>query len=772
VRSSDSGRASNLPAELTSLVGRRDELKSIRTRLGTARLLTLTGPGGVGKTRLALRTARDLSAHFADGAHFVSLAEVPAGGDVAARVAATLGLQDRSSAWSLDLLGDYLSERRALLVLDNCEHVLEGAAILAGTVLRRCPDLQILATSRQALGVAGEVVELVAPMSMPSGEHGTASEAWRSDAVSLFVERAAARAGGFTLDANSAPAVLELCRELDGLPLALELAAVRLDSLGIVSLTDGLRTKLQLLGIGDRSHLPHQRTMEATIDWSYQLLPPDERRLFARLSVFAGGFEIDAAQTVCGDAALPGPMIPELVATLVEKSLVHRVKQADRERFRVLEILRQFGARQLDASDRELELRRRHLRWIAELAAVAGAHDDREVAAFSRLRLERANLWSALEFSLGDEGATEIGVRICADLLEYWLTDGDFSKLLDALTSFVDALPAPSRARADALWVSAIIRASLSDGGRAMSEATEALQIGRLIGDASAVAFGLMAVGGASWVAGRQDEAIANATEAIALGKTMGFDFAVLAAMDVKGIAQVFSGDLDGGIATGHETIALSERMGEKAVRAYALHFLSIAELRAGRIGEAVRLARRGLEVRQELGDVPGIANLAEILAFAASASGDHLRATTLLGGADGIWRMASGKEYEPLLPDQDRTRQAAVAALGAGPYAEAFEVGRAMSRDEVIRYGLGFAPARPPLAATTSQTFRGLSRREMEVARLIADGASNADAASQLFISERTVESHVTSIFNKLGVDSRVQVTRWITEVEDLSPA
>ena len=246
----------------------------------------------------------------------------------------------------------------------------------------------------------------------------------------------------------------------------------------------------------------------------------------------------------------------------------------------------------------------------------------------------------------------------------------------------------------------------------------------------------------------------------------MGLEFAELAAMDVKGIAQVFSGDLEAGTATGQETIALSEKLGEKAVRAYAMHFLAIAALRAGRLDEAVRLARIGLEIRRELGDVTGIAHLAEVLAFAAGVNRDHVRATTLLGGADGIWLAASGKEYQPLLPDQEGAMAAARAALGEAAYRETFKAGRGMSREDVIAYALGSVPPPKRVATSAPQLHGGLSRREMEVARLMAEGASNAQTASQLFISERTVESHVTNIFNKLGVDSRVQVARWVTTI------
>ena len=768
-----SQRASHLPAELTSLVGRRAELAAIRRHLGEAPLVTLTGPGGVGKTRLALRTARDLAGHYRDGATFVALAEVRESAGVTAAIVGALGLQDRSTEWSGAMLVTQLVDRRLLLVLDNCEHVLDEAASLAGTLLRGCPDLQVIATSRQALGVAGEVTEEILAMSMPDPADSAPGEAWRSDAVSLFVERAAARRGGFALDANSAPAVLELCRRLDGLPLALELAAVRLDALGIGALTSGLDERMTLLGTGDRSYLPHQRTMEATIDWSYQLLDDAERLLWSRLSVFVGGFEIDAIEAVCADDELPRASIAGLVASLVEKSLVHRLQRTGRERFRILEVLRDFARERLREHGTERDLRLRHLAWVRSVAAVAGAHDSREAAAFARIRADRSNLWAALEFCAGDAELAEQGVAICRDLFEYWLTEGHFSKVIGILTAFLDAAPGPSKMRADALWVSSLLSAAQSDHDKALAHGEEALAVGRAVGDAASVAFALIALGAACWVGSRPEEAIAHADQAVKLGQAMGLPFATLAAMDVRGIAEVFSGDLDAGIRTGYETIALSEQSGEGAVRAYAYHFLSIAELRAGNPGEGKRLARAGIEIRRDLGDVTGVAHLAEVLAFVAIAEGDHRRATTLLGGADALWRIAAGKEYEPLLAAQADAAAAARGRLGQRGYDAAFGAGQAMSRDELIGYSLGLAePPAPARRPAVAEQPGGLSRREMEVARLVADGTSNAAVATQLFISERTVESHVANIFNKLGIDSRVAIARWVTALDAVGGA
>ncbi len=417
----------NLPAELTSFVGRRDELAAIKRSLGTARLLTLTGPGGVGKTRMALRTARDLAQHYADGVWWVPLAALQDPLQVTQAVATALGLHDRSTPWSLPMLEEHLARTRMLLVIDNCEHLLEAVAVLAGKLLRACPDVAILVTSRQALGIAGEVVEQLPPMSMPETDNASSTEAWRSDAVTLFVDRAAARGGGFTLDANSAPAVLEICRGLDGLPLALELAAVRLDALGISALAAGLRERMLRLGTGDRSDLPRQRTMEAAIDWSYQLLAPDEQRLWARLSVFAGGFEIDAAQEVCGDEALDPVSISGLLAELVEKSVLKRFQGGGRERFRMLEILRQFGAERLRDAGSEQDFRVRHAEWIGRLAAEVARQPDRLVDLFQRARAEQTNIWTALDFCLANEGEVERGIAICRDLYTFWLTEGRFT---------------------------------------------------------------------------------------------------------------------------------------------------------------------------------------------------------------------------------------------------------------------------------------------------------------------------------------------------------
>jgi predicted ATPase len=362
-------RPSNLPADLTSFVGRRQELRQVKRLLTTTRLLTLAGSGGAGKTRLALRAAAEMSRGFPDGAWLVQLASVHDPLLVTQAVFNALGVHDLSAGLSLSSLTEYVAGKRLLLVLDNCEHLLDACAVLAVTLVKACPELRLLATSRQALGVVGEVRMVVPPMSLPTEEDGVSVQRLlSSDAVLLFSERAAAVVPGFTVDAENAAAVLDLCRRLDGIPLALELAAVRLGSLSLDQLNHGLPSELSILGRGDRGVESRQQTLEATISWSYRLLDEQERLLWARLSVFAGGFEDDAVVQVCSGTGVLAGRIVELLGALVDKSIVKRELAGSSARYGLLDTLRQYGRQRLRELGAELATQKRHLDWICALA--------------------------------------------------------------------------------------------------------------------------------------------------------------------------------------------------------------------------------------------------------------------------------------------------------------------------------------------------------------------------------------------------------------------
>jgi non-specific serine/threonine protein kinase len=764
--------AGNLPVELTSFVGRRQGLAELKRALASTRLLTLTGAGGVGKTKLALRAGRESARQYPDGVWFVELAPVQDPALVPQAAFTALGLQDHSSSWAVSTLAAYLADKRPLLILDNCEHVHEAAAVLAGTLLRACPDLRILATSRQALGVTGEVVIDVPTLSLTEAGEASVTGLLQSDAVTLFVERASAVQQGFGVDATNAAAILRVCTHLEGIPLALELAAVRLNALGLDGLDRGLRTRLDALGTGDRSVALRQQTLEAAIDWSYQLLSEDERLLWARLSVFAGGFELDAAQAVCAGDGLEAEEIPELIGSLVEKSVIKRQGNSV-DRFRLLEPLRQFGRDRLRDAGAEATLRTRHRDWIIHLATVAGASDARQVEAFERIRVERANVWSALDFCLSDPAEAESGAAICQGLWPYWASQGPATEVRSLYAALIERIPGPTRARGQLLWISSFAAASQGDQSTALQSGTEALEIGRSIGDPEVVAWALQSLGVTAYLENRLDDAIAYATETLALARAMGWPFTALSAATLLGTAHTFRGELDEGIAIARDGIRSSEELGETWERAYLHHFLAVALLHKGEPDEAEVHARRSLELKRALGDLIGMAWAVEALALIAMSRGASERSATLLGAGEAIWRSIPTTIHEPFRADHDRTEADARAALGTTRFETAHRAGLEMTRDKVVDYALEVRPSAARAAARQPESTDGpLSRREMEVAGLLADGATNLQVAARLFISERTVESHVASIFNKLGVDSRLQVARWFASTQEAALA
>jgi predicted ATPase len=484
-------RPGNLPAELTSFVGRRRELSEVKRLLATTRLLTLTGSGGAGKTRLALRAAAELGRSFPDGVWLVPLASIDDPELVIQAVFSALGLQDMSSGWSLSTLSGYLADKHLLLVLDNCEHLLDSCALLAVTLLRACPELRVLATSRQGLGTTGETRMRVPPLSLP--EEGTSpslEQLTTYEAVTLLSERAAAVLPGFRVDGGNAAAVLRLCRRLDGMPLALELAAVRLEGMTVEQVVRVLERELPVLGRGDRGAEARQRTLEATIGWSYGLLEEEERRLWARLSVFTGGVDEDAAMTVCSGGELPPEGVAEQLASLVEKSIVQRDPERRPVRYAMLETVRQYGRRRLRELGEEVELQRRHRDWILQLAVAVGAHDRRESELFNRIQLELDNVWSALDFCRRHPGEAAAGIQICRQLYPYcWSRGplGDVRRILEALLPLTTESSVP---RGWCIFTVAGLAVLQNDAAVALPLMAESLRIGREHNDAELIGWG------------------------------------------------------------------------------------------------------------------------------------------------------------------------------------------------------------------------------------------------------------------------------------------
>ena len=754
----------NLPVELTSFVGRRHEVADLTRMLPTSRLLTLTGPGGVGKTKLALRAARETARMYPDGTWFVELAAVQDPALVTQAAFAALGLQDRAARPSMSRLTDYLAGKRCLLILDNCEHVLASAALLATGILRSAPDVRILATSRQALGVTGEIVVDVPTLSLPEAARPPLAEALLSDAVALFVERAQAVDRDFHLDEGNAAAVASVCAKLDGMALAIELASVRLHALGLEALEQSLTARLGVLGTGDPTRPHRQQTLDATMDWSYRLLDDTERLLWRRLSIFAGGFEGGSAAEVCSDDALPADRIRDLVARLVERSILKRRDGPRGGRFRILEPLRQFGRERLEESGELTVMLRRHRDWIGTLAVLAGATDSHQLEAIERIRTERANVWSALDFCRSTPSEAEVGAEIVGDLWIFWLSQGPATDVDRLIADLLELVPTNSHAQGTLLWVGGLLQSQLGDKDRAARMGAEGIAVGRKIGDPNIVFWSMQTVAVAAYLDGRSDDAIAIGVESLALATAMGWPFARLSATMCFVMGHSASGG-DQLIARAREGIAMSEVLGETWERGSFYQFLAVGLLRRDDLTEALRAGRRSLALRRDLGDFVGVALALETVAVIESATGAASRAATILGIAAALWESIPAPILEPLRAGHDRVELQARETLGDAEFDAAFLAGKALPRDDAVDYALDTEPVAraTPSIARVAMPSDGLSRREREVATLVAGGSTNAEVAGSLFISERTVESHLASIFNKLGVDNRMQLARWV---------
>jgi len=759
---------SNLPSELTSFVGRREELREVKRLLTTTRLLTLTGSGGVGKTKLALRAVADMSRGFPDGVWLVLLGSIHDPLLAAQAVLSALGVQDLSAGLSLSSLTEYLAGKRLLLVLDNCEHLLDACAVLASTLITTCPDVHVLATSRQALGVAGEVRMVVPPMSLPGeGEEVSVQRLLGSDAVWLLAERASAVVPGFAVEPANAADVLVLCRKLDGIPLALELAAVRLASLSLEQLNRGLASELSILGTANRGAEARQQTLEATIGWSYGLLDEQERLLWARLSVFAGGFEEDAAIEVCSDPRIPAGRITGLLGALVDKSILKRqLRGACPPRYWLLETMRQYGRDRLRGLDEQTATQQRHFDWIRVLAEAIGAWDARQVALFDRMHREQDNLWAALEFCSRQPAGVAAAAELAQHLLPYWASRGPFGDVRRVLTSLAELAPADSATRGRLLWVAAVMASSQNDYDACAALAEESLRIGTAARDVEVTGWALIV----SSVPRFRYEDLAGAKEcaesALLLARLMHLDHIELDAHNTLCTILIASGEIDRAIELGERGVALSEECGESWCRGYQLGFLATACWLRGSREKAEALAREAAVCKHMIDDRNGLTMALETLAWMAAERGAHDRAGLLLGCAQRVYDASSLTLIELYREQHERSVSNVVRGIGQKAFDAAFARGRAMTIHEGVAFAVaGTARPEQPDPAARTEPHAVLTGRQLEIARLVADDLTNRQIAARLFLSERTVETHVTNILNKLGLGSRLQISRWMAE-------
>ncbi len=815
----------NLPAPMSSFVGREREMLDVKRALSMTRLLTLTGAGGSGKTRLSLEVARDLAGTYPGGVWLVELAPLSELGLVAQEVARTLGIKERPGEPLADTLVDFLTGKEMLLILDNCEHLVEEAARLVDVLLASCPNLSLLATSREPLGVSGEVNRTVPPLSLPDAANGgvTAEALMRYEAVRLFVDRARLRLPDFELTQENIRAVAGICRKLAGVPLAIELATARMGALAVEQVAQKLEASLDVLKSNIRSAHPRQQTLRATLDWSHDLLPKNERAFFARLSVFAGGWTLEAAEAVCSLGGIEKDDVLNLLGGLVDKSLVVAGSGTDGAvRYGMLEPIRQYAKEKLGHSGEVREVRGRHAVFFLALAEEAEPEllwggEEQQRAWLELLEADHDNIRIALTWMIEREDA-DLGLRFAGALYWFWHVRAYFDEArrwLEGAMTKQGWTSATTRAKAlDALaWVAY----NQDDVDRAEAAATEGLELSEEaeIEPSLLVSFQVL-LGEAARTRGDSDRAKELHEGALALSRKTG---------DKRDISLALNGLADFWMEQENyvqskelyeESIALLRELGATVHLANGLINLGYLFLIEGDAERAGALNGEAAALLRKVGNRSSLPTALDNLGWATLLRGDHERAKAFyeeslrscLGLGEKVFAAEKGIAAESLdglacvagiLGEDERAARMFGAArtlhetvgyhhapaeralrepyltnvrsrLEEASWEAAFAEGWAMTFEKAVEYALSGAYASPAGNADGSGVSENpplvaLTPRGREVATLVARGLTNRQIATDLSISEHTVATHIAKIMKKLGLHSRAQISAWVTE-------
>ena len=707
----------NLPTHLTTFVGREADLRSLKSLLRSSRLVTLTGTGGAGKSRLAAEVARASSQVWPDGVLWMELADED---DVAAAVVGRLELPGRGAPQ--EVVASWLASRHALLVLDNCEHVIAQAASFCHLLLQRCPELTILATSREPLGVAGEVRWPVTALGDP-------------DALSLFEVRARLVAPNFKLAAANRGPVVAICERLDRLPLAIEMAAARLDLMSEQELLANLNDRFRLLASGARTAPERQQTMAAAIDWSHRLLTPEEARLFRRLAVFQGGFTLEAARAVGAN----GDTL-RLLNGLVQKSMVVADRVSDGStRFRLLESHHDYSIERLRESGELDAIQRRH-------------HDFFRTQAW-RWR-ESPNFWAAIAWA--KDNAEDAGLGLAVELAESEFSDQ--ARVRKLLMERLALAPTLDSVRARGLNVAARLASRQADDVAALRLADESIALAREVGDPRLIATMLRGAGVVYHTAGDLDGAKRMYDEALTLLEKSGDRRLAIDIQNQIGIIANERGDFESGLTILNDCVAFSRSTGDRLELSRYLESLANSQLGLGDVEEASASWAESLSIEHELNNPLGIVWAVGGLALVAAARKDEERALRLAAIIDRLSRESSFTTLPQRVSQLNQTVGRIRNKLGEQKSLGIWTEGQAMSSARALEYALGGSQLQVALTADSGP----LSRREREVAAMVAAGMTNKQIAEKLFIAERTAEGHVERIRNKLGVRSRTEVATW----------
>jgi predicted ATPase/class 3 adenylate cyclase/DNA-binding CsgD family transcriptional regulator/tetratricopeptide (TPR) repeat protein len=820
----------NLPSQATSFVGRVAELAELRELVARgSRLVTITGLGGIGKSRLALQVAADALDGAGDGVWLAELAPVADPELVAGTVAAVLQVREEPGRPVLDALVEAVGDRYLLVLLDNAEHVLGAAAKLADVMMRSCPRACLLVTSREPLGIGGEHVFRVPPLPVPPAGLADRDRLAAFESVQLFAERAAMHRQGFVVDAANAAAVASVCARLDGVPLALELAAARLGSLSVPEVSSRLDQRFRLLTGGSRTALARHQTLRALIDWSYDLLNPEEQIVLDRLSVFAGGWTLEAAEAVTSAGDTGGWQVLDHLAALVDKSLVQADEARGSTRYRLLETVRHYAAERLALrGDSELgRARAAHRDYYLALVETADTYlrGPEETVWLDRLEAEFDNIRAALAFSLADPGGAEPGLRLAAGLRWFCNLRGHGGEVLAALNVLLERPDArmPTRARARALTASCHLRDRFGDDSAVPSIADEAIEIARGLADDAVAADALSQLCWLRFEHGDLPAALAQIDEAVGLARTAGDPRLLAEILGHRAVYEGQVGNLDAAFADQDEAVTLSRATGDNYRLTTTLANLGVYEVVAGKheaarahLQEASMLAddhgyqNLSAGLQQQLGfaglldadprnarrhftdsldaaRITGVKSYVHAallgLALTAGADGDPTVAATLHGAADEYYEQA-GRGFEALEAElRDRDHVHLRAALGDGAFEAAYARGRTLSQADAIALATAAAGPDPGAVSTGSvpaapATAHGsadpLSERERDIVALLAGGATDAQIAGQLYLSVNTVRSHLERIRDKTGARRRTELARYAIQagIEPATPS
>ena len=809
-------RMGNLPAAVSSFIGREQQMREVRRLLTTTRLLTLTGSGGCGKTRLALECISDLLslAEYPDGIYWVELAGITEQELVPLAVASCLNVREHPGRNLTETLLDMLRTKQLLLVLDNCEHLLAACAQLIDQLLRALPNLQILTTSRETLRIPGETAWNVPPLSLPPTNPSFDPTALiQYEAVHLFVDRAKAIAPDFDLTSHNAQAVVKVCQRLDGLPLALELAAARVKVLGVVQIAERLDHALQLLTRGNTVASPRHHTLRAMLDWSHDLLSVQAQTLLRRLSVFAGSFTLEAAEEVCASDGIAQADVLDLLSDLVDKSLVGvERRQVGTPRYRLLETIRQYSQEQLERAGETSPFELRHAQWCLNLVAraEAGLRGAQQATWFEQIESEHDNL----RVGLSRASAPAMQLQLATALFYFWSRRGYLSEGRRWLTLALGNAQSlqPTSTYAKALYSAAQLAYLQGDSDSAHSLAVQSSAVSKQLNDNQSYAYALTFLGLAAAKQGDMQTARAVGTESVALFRGVGDAWGLAVALHNLGRTTREAGDPNLAWPLIEESLALFRMAGDQWGMALVLLNVGGLEFLQQNYGAARAAFEASLTIFQQFGDTWGVNavlnSLGQValkqrdymtarlhlqtvlssrwdsgdkqempealagLAAVASAQG-QLRTAAALGGADEALFESIGSRIRSLARANFSQIVANLPkAMGENQFATIWAEGRAMTIDQAIQYAL----ALPSIAESTAlqdddpdvlyQTVQrqlaGLTPREREVVVLIAQGKSNRAIAEVLVISEKTAERHVANILSKLSFHSRTQIATW----------